>query len=113
TADALKATTSKLEKIHLLRTYLAGLTSDDAATAATFFTGRSFPQRDERNLNLGWSIIKRAVLEVAGINESDYRAAYQRFADAGDATGAVLAGRPPFRSQPSSLNAQLAATTCS
>ncbi len=90
-ADAVKATPKKLEKIALLQTYLAALAPDDAARAATFLTGRAFPQRDERNLNLGWAIIKRAVLEVAGVNEADFRAAYQRFADAGDATGAVLA----------------------
>jgi DNA ligase-1 len=89
-ADAVKATPKKLEKIARLQTYLGALAPDDAATAATFLTGRAFPQRDERNLNLGWAIIKRAVLEVAGVNESDYRAAYHRFADAGDATGAVL-----------------------
>ena len=102
-ADAVKATPKKLEKIELLRAYLAALSPDDAAIAATFLTGRAFPQRDPRNLNLGWAIIKRAVLEVAGTNEADYRAAYHRYADAGDATGAVLAQRPSFLS---TLNAQ-------
>ncbi|HWA85339.1 MAG TPA: ATP-dependent DNA ligase [Opitutus sp.] len=94
-ADAVKSTPRKLEKIEHLRTYLAALAPDDAAVAATFLTGRPFPQTDPRNLNLGWSIIKRAVLEVAGINESDYRAAYHRFADTGDATAAVLTGKIP------------------
>jgi DNA ligase-1 len=93
-ADAVKATPSKLEKIAALRDYLAALPPDDAATAATFFTGRAFPQRDPRNLNLGWAVIKRAVLEVAGVTEAEYRAAYHRYADAGDASGAVLAQRP-------------------
>lgn len=90
-ADAVKATPRKLEKIAALSEYLAKLSPDDAATAATFFTGRAFPQRDPRNLNLGWAVIKRAVLEVSGASEADYRAAYHRYADAGDATGAVLA----------------------
>jgi ATP-dependent DNA ligase/Cft2 family RNA processing exonuclease len=93
-ADAVKATPSKLEKVAALRDYLAALPPEDAATAATFFTGRAFPQRDPRNLNLGWAVIKRAVLEVAGVTEADYRAAYHRYADAGDASGAVLAQRP-------------------
>jgi len=92
-ANAVRATPKKLEKISLLQTYLASLTPDDAATAATFFTARPFPQNDPRNLNLGWAVIKRAVLDVAGITEADYRAAYQLFADAGDATGAVLGGK--------------------
>lgn len=90
-AEAVKATPKKLEKIDLLRAYLATLPADDAALAALFFTARAFPQSDGRVLTLGWSVIKRAVLEVAGLSEADYRAAYQRFADAGDATEAVLA----------------------
>ncbi|MEO6005517.1 MAG: ATP-dependent DNA ligase [Opitutus sp.] len=90
-ADAVKATPRKLEKTATLQTYLSALQPDQAAIAAIFLTGRSFPQRDPRNLNLGWAVIKRAVLEVAGVNESDYRAAYHRYADAGDATAAVLA----------------------
>lgn len=92
-ADAVKATPKKLEKIALLRDYLAALTPDNAATAATFLTGRAFPQRDPRNLNLGWAVIKRAVFEVAGVGESEYRAAYHRFADTGDAAGSLLAMR--------------------
>ncbi|ACB76428.1 ATP-dependent DNA ligase [Opitutus terrae] len=92
-ADAVKATPKKLEKIAVLRDYLAALTPPDMGTAATFLTGRAFPQRDPRNLTLGWSVIKRAVLEVAGVTEADYRDAYHRFADTGDAAGAVLAQR--------------------
>jgi DNA ligase-1 len=89
-ADAVKATPKKLEKIALLQAYLAALAPDDAATAATFFTGRSFPQTDQRNLNLGWAVIKRAVLEVGRVTEAELRDAYHRFADTGDATAAVL-----------------------
>ena len=112
-ADAVKATPKKLEKIELLRVYLAALSSDNSAIAATFFTGRAFPQRDPRNLNLGWAVIKRAVLEIAGVTEADYRAAYHRFADAGDATGAVLGKEPDINNSgsaalPSSLLKDLA-----
>lgn len=93
-AEQVKATPKKLEKIELLRAYLAELTPEDAARAALFFTARAFPQSDGRVLTLGWSVIKRAVLEAAALSEADYRAAYQRFADAGDATEALLAQRP-------------------
>ncbi len=104
TADAVKTTPKKLEKIEFLRAYLAELTSDDAAIAATFLTGRAFPQRDERNLQLGWALIKRAVLEISGATEADFRAAYHRYADAGDASGALLS---THHSQLSSSNARL------
>ena len=80
----------KLAKVELLSGYLAGLGSDDAAHAALFFTARAFPQADGRVLGLGWSLVKRALLELAGLTEAEYRAAYQRFPDAGDAAEALL-----------------------
>ena len=88
--EQVKSTPKKLEKIEFLRGYLAELTPDDAALAALFFTARPFPQSDGRVLTMGWSVIKRAVLEVAGMTEADYRGAYQRFADAGDAAEVLL-----------------------
>jgi DNA ligase-1 len=103
-ADAVKATSKKLEKIALLRNYLSELSTENAAIAATFLTGRAFPQRDQRNLTLGWSVIKRAVLEVAGVTEADYYAAYHRYADAGDATAAVLQVGTPLRGVRESAN---------
>jgi len=92
-AEQVKATPGKLEKIELLRRYLAGLSPDAAAPAALFFTARPFPQSDGRVLTMDWSVLKRAVLEAAQISEADYRTAFHRFADAGDATEAILAGR--------------------
>jgi DNA ligase-1 len=92
-AEQVKATPKKLEKIELLRAYLADLAPEDAARAALFFTARPFPQSDGRVLTMGWSVIKRAVLDSAGMTEADYRSAYQRHADAGDAAEALLGAR--------------------
>jgi DNA ligase-1 len=92
-AEEVKATPRKLEKITLLRDYFASLEPEIAGLAALFFTARAFPQADGRTLQLGWSILKRAVLEVAGLGEADYRATYRRFADGGETTAALLQGR--------------------
>lgn len=92
-ADEVRATPRKLEKIERLSAYLAELAPEDTGRAALFFTARPFPQSDGRVLAMGWAVIKRAVLEVADMSEADYRAAYHRFADAGDAAEALLAGR--------------------
>ncbi|PTX94308.1 ATP-dependent DNA ligase [Opitutus sp. ER46] len=89
-AEQVRATPRKLEKVEILRAYLTELSAADAATAVVFLTGRAFPQADGRVLTLGWAVIKRAVLEVAGLSEADYRAAYHRFADAGEAAEALL-----------------------
>jgi DNA ligase 1 len=100
-AEQVKGTPKKLEKVEYLRTYLAELSPDDAALAALFFTARPFPQSDGRVLTMGWSVIKRAVLDAAQMTEADYRAAYHRFADAGDAAEALLSGRPADPNRPS------------
>ncbi|MET0263858.1 MAG: ATP-dependent DNA ligase [Rariglobus sp.] len=92
-AERLRTTASKLEKIALLRDYLVTLGDEDAARAALFFTGRPFPQSDARTLNLGWAVIKRALLEITGLNEGEYRRAYLRYSDSGDTAEAILAGR--------------------
>ncbi len=96
-ADALKATPAKLQKIAILAEYIATLEPDDAARAAVFLTARPFPQSDKaaRTLNLGWAVIKRAVLGLGPLSEGEFRAAYQRFADVGDAVEALLTAHPP------------------
>jgi DNA ligase 1 len=93
-ADQLKTTDSKLEKIATLRDYLGSLAPEDAALAALFFTGRAFPQADERKLTLGWSVLRRALFTAANLGEGEFRAAYQRFPDPGDAVEAMLESRP-------------------
>jgi DNA ligase-1 len=93
TAEEVKATPRKGEKVAILSRYLGRLDADAAGLAALFFTARVFPQADERTLALGWAVVKRAVLEVAQLSETDYRAASPRFADAGDAAAALLAAR--------------------
>ena len=92
-ADQLKLTAARRDKITLIRDYLGRLTPGNAALASLYLTGRAFPQSSDRTLNLGWAVVQRAVLAVAGLTPADYRAAYQRFPDAGDAAEAVLTGR--------------------
>ncbi|MFT3781437.1 MAG: ATP-dependent DNA ligase [Nibricoccus sp.] len=93
TAERTKTTSGKLEKIEILSHYFATLSDDCAALGALFFTGRAFPQSENRILNLGWSAIRRAVLEASGLTVADFRQAYLRFSDSGDTAEALLIGR--------------------
>ena len=93
TAEAVRNSPGKLEKTGLLAEYFATLPDDVVGAAALYFTGRPFPQSTGRALQLGWAIIKRSLLAVAGLNEADYRAAYQRLGDSGETAAGVLAGR--------------------
>jgi len=100
-ATAVGATPKRLEKIEILRSYLATLEPADAGRAALFLNGRAFPQSDGRTLQLGWAVLKRALLGISGVTEADLRASYQRFADSGDTAEALLAGKT--QPEPASL----------
>lgn len=89
-ADTIKTEPGKLKKVALLADYLRALAPADAARAALFLTGRPFAQSDPQRLTLGWAAMKRAVLDVARINEGEWRTTYRRFADSGDAAAAIL-----------------------
>ena len=95
-ANGLKDTPARLDKTEKLRAFFATLgpvSPAAAALAALYFTARPFPQSSALTLNLGWALIKRALHALAGLNEADYRAAFQRFPDAGDAAEAALQNR--------------------
>jgi DNA ligase-1 len=84
TADAVRATTKKLEKQRLLGEYLRGLDDTDLVIAARLFAGAPFPRKDERVLSVGWSALSDVLLERSGKGGEDMRASYQRHADLGD-----------------------------
>ncbi len=110
-AETVKGTASKLEKIAALQAYFAALDTDSAALATVYFTGRPFPQADARTLNLGWSLLQRAVLHAANASEADFRAAYGRYRDSGDTAEALLAakGATPTSISLTAFAAELAA----
>jgi ATP-dependent DNA ligase len=93
TAEAIRATSSKLEKTRLLAEYFAGLDEASLPLAAVFFTARPFADRDQRKLNLGYAVIRNAVCAVAGVDDSALGQAYLRHSDVGDVIEEVLSGR--------------------
>jgi DNA ligase 1 len=90
--EKIGATTRKLEKVDLLKSYFAALAPEALGPAAVGFTGKPFPSADGRTLNCGWAIIKAALLAISGMSEGDYRATYQRYSDTGDTAQAILQG---------------------
>ena len=92
TGEQIAATSSKLEKVDLLRTYFAALAPDELGPAAIAFTGRPFAAAESRALNCGWAIIRASLLALSSMTETDYRSVYRRYSDGGDTAGAMLAG---------------------
>src|SRR6266404_862629 len=60
--EAIAARPAKLEKIRLLAGYLGTLNRDQLPIATIYFTGRTFAQNDPRALQVGGSIIYRAIM---------------------------------------------------
>jgi len=89
-AEAVAATTKKLEKVRLLAEYLRSRPVEEAAQAAVFFSGRAFPAWEERRLQVGGTLLWRTVGEISGKGEIALTAAYRRYGDLGAAAQEVL-----------------------
>jgi DNA ligase-1 len=98
TADAVAATTKKLEKVRLVAEYFRSRPVDEAAQAAVFLSGRAFPAWEERTLQVGGTLLWRAVGEISGKGEVALTAAYRRHGDLGSAAQDVLERSAPERS---------------
>jgi len=97
TAERVGATTKTGQKTAILAAYLAALKPAELPVAAVFFTGRPFPESDQRSLGVGWSGLAGAVLRTAGADDDALRAAYDRSSDISTAVTEVLeaAGHAP------------------
>ncbi|MGB9120445.1 MAG: ATP-dependent DNA ligase [Candidatus Angelobacter sp.] len=90
TADAVAATTKKLEKVRLVAEYFRARPVEEAAQAAVFLSGRAFPAWEERTLQVGGTSLWRTVGEISGKGEVTLTAAYRRHGDLGAAAQEVL-----------------------
>jgi DNA ligase-1 len=84
TADAVRATTKKLEKLAHLGAYFPRLDDADLTIAARLFAGTPFPRTDERVLSVGWRALLDAVLVRSGASGDAVADSYQKHADLGD-----------------------------
>src|SRR5215207_3940518 len=83
-ADAVGATTKKLEKAALLGAYFAGLADEELSIAARYFAGHAFPLYDARTTNVGGGMLRDAISEVTGLEVENLRPRYVRLGDSGD-----------------------------
>ncbi len=100
--EKVAAVTGKLKKQEILSEYLSGLDDENLGIVATFLSGKAFPRSSEvRAANVGWAVIKQALLEVTGLTLAQYRQISSSQADAARTTHLLLRGRTD--SQPHSL----------
>ena len=100
TAEAVAATTKKLEKAALLGEYFGRLNDEDLARAARYFAGHQFAQSDARTTNVGGSILSEALVAATGIAPESLGPRYARWGDGGDVAFEMFVEAKP-RNQPS------------
>jgi len=100
TAEAVAATTRKLEKAALLEGYFRQLDDEDLARAARYFAGQQFASSDARTTNVGGSILGEAMIIATGANPESLGARYARWGDAGDVAFELFVEAKP-ENQPS------------
>ena len=84
--EAVAGTTKKLEKRRLVAEYFCAQPVQTASQAAIFLSGDVYPAFSERTLNVGGSIVWRAVQQLTEATEQEMSAAYRRTGDLGAAS---------------------------
>ncbi len=90
TCEAIAATTKKLEKTALVADYLKSLPVEQAAIAAIFLSGRPFAAYKETTLQVGGSLLWRAIAELSGKSERELTEIYRRHGDGGSVAAEAL-----------------------
>ncbi len=89
-AEAVAATTKKLEKAAILGNYFESLSDVDLTRAARYFAGHQFASTDARTTNVGGSIISAALSEATGFSPEDLYPRYVRLGDPGDLAAEII-----------------------
>ena len=89
-AEAISATTKKLQKAAILGNYLKTLSDPDLTRAARYFAGQQFAQNDARTTNVGGSIISAALSEATGFSPEDLYPRWVRLGDPGEVAEEIV-----------------------
>jgi DNA ligase 1 len=95
TAEAVAATTKKLEKARLLGEYFEHLDDDDLARAARYFAGQQFAQSDVRTTNVGGRTLSDAMCLATKVAPETLGPRYARWGDAGDVAFEIFSEAKP------------------
>ncbi|QIF06215.1 ATP-dependent DNA ligase [Roseimicrobium sp. ORNL1] len=95
TCERVAADASRLKKQEHLAACLGALREENLATAARWFSGLlDDPAAQTGPLQVGWSVIRRALLQASQLREQEYRAISRQQADTGRTAFLVLQRRP-------------------
>src|SRR5580704_8795507 len=95
--DQIAGLTGKLKKIEILARYLISLTDEELPVVATFLTGHAFSRTTGQTLQVGWAVIRKALILASGLSETHFRSISAGYGDAGRVAYEVLLGRTTDR----------------
>ena len=93
--ESIASTTKKNEKVRIVAEYLRTLAVEEAAVAAIFLSGRTFPAYEEKTLQVGGSMLWQVLREIAQVSDEAMAAAYRRYGDLGSAAFDLLQSAAP------------------
>lgn len=89
-ADAIAATTRRLEKSAVLAAYLEPISDEDLPIAVRYIAGHIFPSHDQRTINIGGAAVLAALETLTGVDGSTIRERLVVLGDVGDLAGELL-----------------------
>lgn len=89
--ESIAATTKKTEKVRLVAEFLRNSLVEEAALGALYLCGRVFPRREERVLSIGFSLLLRAVVNIAQKSAQELAPALRHHGDLGAGAEEILA----------------------
>jgi DNA ligase-1 len=95
--EQIASLTGKLKKIEILSSYLTSLTDEELPVVATFLTGHALPRTTRQTLQVGWAVIRKALIQASGLSETHFRGISAGYGDAGRVAYEVLLGRTTAR----------------
>jgi DNA ligase 1 len=93
TGESIARTAAKLEKVRILSQYMATLDDTRLSIATVYFTGRALAQTDLRTLQVGGSVIYRALSAAAKLSDAEFHRIAYSHGDAGKTAFEALEGR--------------------
>ena len=93
--ERIASTTKKNEKVRIVAEYFRSQPVEEAAIAAIFLSGRTFPAYEEKTLQVGGSILWQTLREISNSSDEAMTAAYRRYGDLGAAAFDILQSSAP------------------
>jgi DNA ligase 1 len=91
--ESIGATTKKTQKLRLVADFLRRAPTAEAALAALYLCGRAFPRREERVLSIGFSLLLRAVANIAEKDPQELAPTLRHHGDLGAGAEEILQSR--------------------